>query len=125
MVTEIDQALERWLATHHIQARDVKSWSGMGEVHDMTELTITFYVSGVDEIPVPGLVLNAPADISDAEYEELKRQWLETYVHREPAESSTLRNTPSVTYPPAYIVGENGPETALPRVGHEDQWEKD
>jgi hypothetical protein len=56
MVTEIDQAVMDWLETHHIRAKDVRSWSGCGtarrgDLADLTQLTITLYVSGVDDIP--------------------------------------------------------------------------
>lgn len=56
MVTDLDQAVMDWLETHHIRAKDVHTWSGTGtarrgDLADLTQLTITLYVSGVDEIP--------------------------------------------------------------------------
>lgn len=50
-LTEIDEAVQAWLAGHHIQMKDVRSYQANGTVKDMTELTITFSVAGVAEMP--------------------------------------------------------------------------
>lgn len=52
MVTEIDQAVMDWLETHHIRAKDVRAWSGVSRIGDISTVTLEVYISGVDEIPL-------------------------------------------------------------------------
>lgn len=53
MITDLDAALIDWLESHHIRAKDVTAWSGESSAGDLTKVTITFHVSGVDFIPEP------------------------------------------------------------------------
>jgi hypothetical protein len=86
MTTYLDQAVTDWLETHHIRAKDVKYWSGTSSINDLTELTITFHVSGVDEIePAPAPVETAfdptltfrSRGLTDEEKDELRIKFRE------------------------------------------------
>lgn len=50
--TELDQAVIAWLDTHHVRGKDVFAWSGTGQGGEVTTMTISFYVSGVDTVDV-------------------------------------------------------------------------
>jgi hypothetical protein len=49
-VDDMSQAVIDWLEKHHIRGKDVYAWSGAGQDGDISTMTISFYVSGVDEV---------------------------------------------------------------------------
>ena len=52
--SEVDELITRWLAGHHILAKDVRAYTIARRIGDVEIMTLEVITSGVDELPVPG-----------------------------------------------------------------------